>query len=552
MSNTIDYVSEIIKFNNDPEIIALREKYNEPTFFEVIAKDRSETTYSAFLKWMFQDCVSGKNTISPILQLLNILVKRSQEQKDGSNESSPLIDNDLRNACLSGGVKIKDIIVETELSISEYKERVKKENGTLDIELEKKENKSKEDDKDEKNRLDIFIDCNVEIPTIQNINRLQIIIENKIDSSHGKDQTQRYYNNTKRIEENILQLYVYLSPSTKDRKDIDELHKQFIPIEYQDILDNIINPILSSSSLAQRSRFFLEEFKNQLTYPNLDSGQLSIAIGKENTIHFTSLFVRYEELILHSAITSSSKEFYRTNGEEKAITMKSSRGKNEKIDIENNACDLLYSFWEQNRKLLLAVMNGIKDEQRQNIEELIKEVSKRQISRYRIYNQDKELTEYPVGNAIAARIIIQEWVNTQNVVDLELLRKKISRDVNPYYSSYHSNLFKYLFYEYRPKAKGITDDSNLEYEYDHEDFPKDKNSIVRGWDIDFRPEEKNEHIIYLNSIDATKHKVIMLKMWRKNGVEELIKHVLKHQLIPGLKVEEVANNRVIKTYQKEK
>jgi hypothetical protein len=235
--------------------------------------------------------------------------------------------------------------------------------------------------------------------------------------------------------------------------------------------------------------------------------------------------------------------------------MKSSRKKNEKIDIDNNACDLLYSFWEQNRKLLLAIMNGIKDEQRQNIEELIKEVSKRQISRYRIYNQDKELTEYPVGNAIAARTIIQEWVNTQNVVDLELLRKKISRDVNPYYSSYHSNLFKYLFYEYKPLAEGTTDDPNLEYEYDHEDFPK-KNSIVRGWDIDFRPEEKNEHIIYLNGSENKEnaksgHKVIMLKMWRKSAVEGLVKHVLENQLIPGLKVEEVANNRVIKTYQKE-
>lgn len=543
MSNTIDYVSEIIKFNNDPEIIALREKYSEPTFFEVISKDRSETTYSAFLKWMFQDCVPEKNTISPILQLLNILVKRSNELK---KDIDKLIESDLRNACLSGGVKIQDIIVETELFISEYKERVKKENGSL-------VSKPEEDDKDEKNRLDIFIDCNVEVLALQKVMHLQIIIENKIDSSHGVNQTQRYYKNTKRVtDDNVSQIYVYLAPAINTKLGKTPLHDNFIQITYQDILDNIINPILSSSSLAPRSRFFLEEFKNQLTYPNLDSGQLSIAIGKENTIHFTSLFERYEELILHSAITSSSKEFYRTNGEEKAITMKSSRKKNEKIDIDNNACDLLYSFWEQNRKLLLAIMNGIKDEQRQNIEELIKEVSKRQISRYRIYNRDKELTEYPVGNAIAARTIIQEWVNTQNVVDLELLRKKISRDVNPYYSSYHSNLFKYLFYEYKPLAKGTTDDPNLEYEYDHEDLPKEKNSIVRGWDIDFRPEEKNEHIIYLNGIDATGHKVIMLKMWQKSAVEGLVKYVLENQLIPGLKVEEVANNRVIKTYQKEK
>ena len=116
-SNTHDYVSKIIEFNNDPEIIALREKYSEPTFFEVISKDRSETTYSAFLKWMFQDCVPEKNTISPILQLLNILVKRSNEPKKDTDKPIQLIESDLRNACLSGGVKIKDIIVETELGM---------------------------------------------------------------------------------------------------------------------------------------------------------------------------------------------------------------------------------------------------------------------------------------------------------------------------------------------------------------------------------------------------------------------------------------------------
>ena len=49
-----NYLQKIIEFNSDKDIIALREKYKEPTFFEIISKQRSETTYSSFLKWMFQ------------------------------------------------------------------------------------------------------------------------------------------------------------------------------------------------------------------------------------------------------------------------------------------------------------------------------------------------------------------------------------------------------------------------------------------------------------------------------------------------------------------
>ena len=52
MTTKPDYYKMIIDFNSDKDIIALREKYKEPTFFEIISKQRSETTYSSFLKWM--------------------------------------------------------------------------------------------------------------------------------------------------------------------------------------------------------------------------------------------------------------------------------------------------------------------------------------------------------------------------------------------------------------------------------------------------------------------------------------------------------------------
>ena len=132
-NNKFDYVNAIIQFNTDPEIIALREKYSEPSFFEVISKDRSEIVYSSFLKWLFQDCTNGRGAVSPIMQLLNILVKRVHTPPmvhNGKNDE--LIDSKVQHAILSGAVKIKDINVETELFISEYHERLNAENGTLE------------------------------------------------------------------------------------------------------------------------------------------------------------------------------------------------------------------------------------------------------------------------------------------------------------------------------------------------------------------------------------------------------------------------------------
>lgn len=548
MSNTIDYVSEIIKFNNDPEIIALREKYSEPTFFEVISKDRSETVYSSFLKWLFKDCTNGYGAVSPIMQLLNILVKRIHEEK-----KYELIDLQVQNAILSGALKIKDINVETELSISEYHERLKEDESL-------ENNNQDRGNKDSKNRLDIFIDCNVEIPKADKYSRLQVIIENKIDSSHGDNQTDRYYENTKHTEkDNIIQLYVYLTPEKlKENKDIN---KYYIQIIYKDVLDNIINPLLSSISISSRSRFFLEEFKTQLSFPNPETGQTSIATSTESIALFTSIYNNFRTLIRDSAIAYTGLSFITTEEDKLKVTTK----KEAVVKIEGH--DELISFWEQNDKLLLSIMNGMSE--REKVEELIQHVSKRPRIKYKIYNGDHPLSNEETGNAIAAKTIIQAWIDKQiasnNSVDLDRLRYTFPLDkVNPYYSKLHPNLFKYLFYEYQPHATGtkeVDDNSGYKYTYDHQNFPEDADRLItkkNTWDIDFGPEEgknKNKHIIYLNGSANTKsaqpnHKVIMLKMWQKSGVEDLIKYAL--DILPELKVEEVANKRVIKTYQKEK
>lgn len=587
VNNTSDYLSKIIEFNNDLEIIELRDQYNEPSFFEVISKDRSETVYSSFLKWVFQDCAVAKGTISPILQLLNILVKRDQEQKDGreyNGQKIILIKDNLRDAILSGSVQIKTINVDTELSIAEYIERWYEEGRNLQLSPEKEPFIIKNADEDNrKKKLDIFIDCDVEIKD-SNYQRLQIIIENKIDSREGENQTICYYESTKRQEEdNILQLYVYLSPLTSNKltklyqkkeceptkkKDPNEKlrceSKHFIHINYQDILDSIITPLLASNSISSRSRFFLDEFKKQLSFPNLETGQSSIAIGSETVKQFTEIQEKYNQLIRDAAIAYSGDKFYIEVNSERVVTS-ANRGKNPEISVGES--NLLISFWEQNNKLLLSIMNGTQNND--NLKALVEKVSKKPKSKYKIYRENKLLNkkEEPVGNAIAAKIIIQacvdKLVEAGDEVTLDVLRKLIPRKVNPYYEQWHPNLFQHLFYEYKPQATGTKKDTiESGYVYDGQDS-KPVVTKENTWDIDFNEEKKNKHIIFLtDSVEEksikTENKIIMLKMWQKSAVEELINHIsgLKDNqgetLLPMLKIEEVANNRVINTWSSSK
>lgn len=407
-----EYINNILNFNADPEIVALREKYSEPSFFEIISKERSETTYSAFLKWIFQDCAIGKGTVSPVLQLLNILVKRDQEQRKNVNRQGIiLIDDALRMAILSGSVQIKSTNVDTELSITEYKARVKENGGNL----ANTDRTSKNGEGRNQDRLDIFIDC--EIEAIGNKKQLQIVIENKIDASEGDKQTQRYYDNTKRKDDdNIIQLYVYLSPQTNYEK----IDKHFIQINYQDILDCIITPLLASNSISSRSRFFIEEFKNQLTYPNLDS-KPCIAIGRENIDQFQTLFEKHKQLITRSAIAYSQMSF-------KEVDDAFQKCDNKKgcIQIEDDDSKILIPFWDENCKLLLAIMKGINNEKIQPLIDAVSGVKKKYVVKF----NNQEYTTLGQG----AKAIIEHITNNIGIAEKDFNDKMES--LNYHYCSF--------------------------------------------------------------------------------------------------------------------
>lgn len=553
-----NYFKLITDFNSDKEIIALREKYKEPTFFEIISKQRSENTYSSFLKWMFQSSSNDLNSVSPILLLLDILVKRGEEQKQ--QNQIEYIDNSFKQQIVTRNFQLNSIEVETEKLVGVLVGELK----TID---ENAENSDVDQDlliKKCQDRIDIFIKCHLD-----NNQELQIVIENKIDSNEGLNkkqvktgciaydnskQTSRYHIATKRNRYDTLkQLYVYLTPSLKNECDC----ANFIKITYQDIIDGIIVPMLSTTSLSSRARFFLEELKTELTFPSLEGSNVksSIAISNENSERFNKIWERHRELIIDAAIATSESGIWYINynkncsyydhapkdellellekhgdlpqGNSRYDTIKTSIQENEKYKdlLDSNKCEikedvnLLKMFWENNKRFLLALMNGLPETERKKIECLSAEVSKRDNTKYHVYYDGNCINNHylgenkPANNSETAWMIIDYWASQQGSVTLKQLREKFKPAYcNKYYAK--GDYLKYLFYEYKDDGK---------YEVDGDKFKgQDIVAEAGGWDFykPKKPEDRKFRIKIEDGKDA-----IMLKVWRKSELNRLIEMV---------------------------
>ena len=435
-----DYSNKIDEFNKNTSIIEYRERCYEPSFFEIISKERSETTYSSFLKWLFKECSTSVSEISPILLLLDILVKKGGKGFEGKK--------DLQISVLSRTLQVNTIAAYIEQSVA----KLSKEASELENDALQKDKASFEQHC--KDKIDLFIRCQVEIDGVNK--ELQIIIENKIDSNEGvakqdsniplvyssASQTKRYYIGTKiKNSTSLYQLYVYLTPDWTNSEGIDE---NFIHVNYQEILNSVIEPLLSSSSLSDRNRFFLEEFKNQLLFPSLeDKKNLPIATPPG----FKDIWEGFGTLIINSIIASSDKSFYKfedkyyqdyptndfaaslkQNSQEfvshcqkvnnpKKSTLekfanKSGLPKPELVIIDEKVKGLLIAFGDHNRTLLSAIIRGVVKND-SSLEVFRKEIDKRDTTKYTLlYNGQI------IGSHLSKRKVVMESFKTLGT-DLE-------------------------------------------------------------------------------------------------------------------------------------
>ena len=543
-----EYLNQIIRFNGDKDLLMMREKYNDPSFFEIISKERSETTFSSFLKWLFSINVS-LDSASPVMMLLDILVRRSNEQQG----STVLIPENLKTWIVSRKIKMQSLYVETEQSVSSLarnvfdalcennKDEYKKgyETGWIDYPDFVNALQIASNSQD---RIDLFIDCDI-VDISGDNKKLQIIIENKIDSKEGgakkykentrlpkeyldASQTTRYYLGTHRTDKtagDVYQLYVYLTPLPSAQLDdfhhLEEKHsaelrdnEHFIQINYQDILDGIIVPLLHSTSLSSRSRFFLEEFKNELTYPNVEAtgGTSFIAVSEDASAKISSKWEEYKTLITDSAIVAVQEPVWCFAGTYYKFAQQENIGIHQVNLSDANTKDLLLSFWEENKLFLSALMHSLKPDDKKEIQCILDSLAKRDTSKYIVYYNDRPACSIPLNNADTVWCIANLWVKLQKrTVSLEELNKVFPRRISHYYDS--GKWYQHLFVE---KSNCTFDGENG----NKQKVPDD------CWDIDWGG--KYDILLTYPAMSFPPKYATLLKMWSRDDTEAFIKYAM--------------------------
>ena len=240
--------------NHDTDFQTLIKKYESPNCFNIMGRTRREEWHSNFVCWLL-DPSSNHN-------LGNFPLKMFFE----------LINKNLNDEINIDEIDFDQTIFKTEVSI---------ENGRIDILGESEK----------------FI----------------LIIENKLDARetyNAKEknfQTDVYfkYFDEKEDYKKKQKYYVYLRTKSGNRPS----NKNFIPITYQELFDEVIFKCIHCENITDETRFVLEQYALSISNPNSEGTHMAYT----EKIIAEKLYEKYESVIEHIRSTMDD-----TNRDEKS------------------------------------------------------------------------------------------------------------------------------------------------------------------------------------------------------------------------------------------
>jgi len=281
--------SMLTAYNLDTENDAVKSFYERDNIWKILDIQRYEPSHSAFLVWFFNQKIA---LYSHIKYLLNLLVAKADKsilaRGWNSTEDMPI----FARAILTGSYSIKMVSVTPEVVINKL---------------------SVVPDRD---RLDVFIRC--EVSFFDNMGNeqeksLEIILENKVDSTEGKgkakdisectteyqamSQTNRYYfacskENGNRLRNDVdYQFFVFLTPN---RKQCD--CKNYVLITYQDMVDFVFETFLKRNDIDGNARDLIEAYLRNLGNPFNKNNKEIIAMDTEERELLVGFYNRNKQL----------------------------------------------------------------------------------------------------------------------------------------------------------------------------------------------------------------------------------------------------------------
>lgn len=249
-------INQIHKFYNDPRMNEVRQFYNTPSFWQILNIARRENSHSAFIGYYLNPSNHHSLGNSFLKLFLQIATIRSIEQEKCQNDE------------FAQKIMLAKDIVASYIKPEEFMQR-----------------------EGEKGRFDIFMKC--VIPSYRTLTsdsddtdddlEFIVVIENKVSAKetrkNGRGQTEKYKEYICEKYPELHKLFILLSPdrnsdiSTDKRLDIK--CDDFIRMSYQDLLTEVIEPILGNEIPDQEDAEKLKDYIKCLSIPALEDEQIT-------------------------------------------------------------------------------------------------------------------------------------------------------------------------------------------------------------------------------------------------------------------------------------
>ena len=220
--------------NFNQQVNVLKNRYQTKSMMEIVGVHRDENKHSDFLAWLFDSSSDHQLGAEPAKNLIELIKKNGQ--------LLPIIADKITKCTAKREVAGKD-----------------------------------------RDRVDIILEIEAEPKNIR------VIFENKVNAPETIDkkdigQTQRYHDEYEQKKDGFKNVYIY---NRCDKSQLPQC-KEFICITYQDIVDNIIEPLFTNKInyiiSKGRTEFILKDYILTLEKPvNVEkqTDKIIMAMGKE-------------------------------------------------------------------------------------------------------------------------------------------------------------------------------------------------------------------------------------------------------------------------------
>lgn len=315
-------LEQIQKFNRDKDVMRLQRMFDNSSILEIVGIERKETRHSRFLHWLFNEPeINTESQRSPIMHLLDIIVRRFDEQKQLLDDRSNNISKPFRESIITRDLSLVVKDVQKELPTKGLK--FKDANGKL---------KSG------------YIDLYIKAYDTTNKKYIHICIENKLFTTEHDNQTRKYYaymsGNKEEFEqhndiefdknkyicptnEGDILLFVFLTPSSeysmKNRGTLEKMCtcEKYIHINYQDIVNEILEPLVDDTATPRSVIEKIEQYicslgipseKKNINKEDKDSTAKTIMATSSEIISLSSrIFEKYYLSLFEKGIVSDDQ-----------------------------------------------------------------------------------------------------------------------------------------------------------------------------------------------------------------------------------------------------